>query len=84
MTEVEALFALVLAAPTLLTERRALGELSDAAERLALYARYAAAGVALKDHPRVLAVPTTARARRRAARARRGADFILGWTTRGA
>ncbi|MEO3786196.1 hypothetical protein ABGB12_22945 [Actinocorallia sp. B10E7] len=84
VTEVEALFALALAAPTLLAERRALGELSDAAERLAFYARCAAAGVSLKNRPRVLVAPRSARGRRRAARARRGADLIIGWTTRNA
>ncbi|WP_106400745.1 hypothetical protein [Actinocorallia populi] len=82
VTEVEALFALALTAPTLLTERRALGELSEAAERLAFYARHTAGGMPLRRTPGIRVAPGSARARRRAAIARRGADLIVMWATR--
>ncbi len=83
VTEVEALFTLVLIAPTLLAERRALGELSEAADRLSSYARHMAAGIALKHTPAIQAEPRSARARRRAASAERAANRIISWSLRG-
>ncbi len=82
VTEVEALFALALTAPTLLMERRALDELSEAAARLAHYARHTAAGMPLEHRPVTRTAPRSARARRRAAIARRGADLIIMWAAR--
>ncbi|MCD0452669.1 hypothetical protein LO762_26315 [Actinocorallia sp. API 0066] len=84
VTEVETLLALALTAPTLLAERRALTELADAAERLALGARYAAMGDTFWHRTRVRALPRSRRARRRAASADRGAALILGWLNRSA
>lgn len=84
VTEVETLLALVLTAPTLLAERRALGDLADAAERLALNARYTAMGDTLWHRARIRRLPRSRRARRRAASADRGATLILGWLNRSA
>ncbi|MDX6741976.1 hypothetical protein [Actinocorallia sp. A-T 12471] len=84
VTEVEALLALALTAPTLFAERRALLDLADAAERLALNARYAAMGDTLWHRDRIRALPRSRRARRRAASADRGANKILGWLNRSA
>ncbi|GAB2821672.1 hypothetical protein GCM10022221_19660 [Actinocorallia aurea] len=84
MTELEALLALALTAPTLLSERGALIDLADAAERFALNARYAALGDTLWHRERIRALPRSRRARRRAASADRGAEKILGWLNRSA
>jgi hypothetical protein len=80
VAEVDALFAIATIAPGLLAEARALGEPSEAAEPLPVYAPCAATGGTSWYRPQLRIQPRSSRARSRAINAARGADLIMAWT----